>query len=128
MIKRIWSITLTVSNLARSLKFYKGLLGLTEKYRFGDYAGFDCGGVEIGLKTWGNKEKPREGEPCLDLLVDDVDAVTEDLKSKGVSFSQGPEDTKWGSRTVIFTDPDGNRLQLTQIDWGSYFQVCSPSR
>ena len=30
-----------------------------------DYDGFDCGGVEIGLKTWGKIEKPRQGEPCI---------------------------------------------------------------
>jgi len=32
-----------------------------KKYEFKDYAGFDCGGIEIGLKTWGELENPRKG-------------------------------------------------------------------
>lgn len=53
MIKRIWDITLTVKNLKKAIDFYENVLGLQKKYEFKDYAGFDCGGVEIGLKTWG---------------------------------------------------------------------------
>jgi len=61
MIKRIWDITLTVKNLKKAIDFYENVLGLQKKYEFKDYAGFDCGGVEIGLKTWGNW-KSREKE------------------------------------------------------------------
>jgi len=60
MIKRIWDITLTVSDLKNAIDFYENILGLTKKYEFADYAGFDCGGIEIGLKTWGQLENPRE--------------------------------------------------------------------
>ncbi|OQX92436.1 MAG: hypothetical protein B6D58_02940 [candidate division Zixibacteria bacterium 4484_95] len=73
MIKRIWDITLTVSDLGRAVSFYENILGLQKKYEFRDYAGFDCGGVEIGLKTWGELEKPRKGEPCINFIVDDID-------------------------------------------------------
>lgn len=62
------------------------MLELTKKYEFADYVGFDCGGVEIGLKTWGELEKPRQGEPCLDFLVEDVDAFAQELNEKGVGF------------------------------------------
>lgn len=126
MIKRIWDLTLTVKDLKKSIEFYQDVLGLTKKYEFGDYTGFDCGGVEIGLKTWGELEAPRAGEPCIDFLVDDVDAFAAELKAKGVKFSKEPKDTIWGSRIAVFTDPDGNTLQLTQIDWGRYFAVCAP--
>jgi len=53
VIKRIWDVTFTVSDLRRAIWFYEEVLGLQKKYEFKDYAGFDCGGVEIGLKTWG---------------------------------------------------------------------------
>ena len=67
MIRRIWDITLTVKDLRKSISFYRDILGLQMKYMFKDYAGFDCCGVEIGLKTWGEMEKPRKGEPCMVL-------------------------------------------------------------
>ena len=53
MIGRIWSVTLTVSDLMKAIDSYKCVLGLTKKYECKDYAGFDCGGVE----TWGRGER-----------------------------------------------------------------------
>jgi catechol 2,3-dioxygenase-like lactoylglutathione lyase family enzyme len=125
MIRRFWSITLTVSDIDEAVHFYETVLGLPMKYRFGDYAGFDCGGVEIGMRTWGERENPREGEPCLDLMVDDVDEMYADLRERGVNFVQPPKDAQWGARYAVFTDPDGNKLQLTQVDWSKYYAVCA---
>jgi lactoylglutathione lyase len=125
MIARVWSVTLTVSDLQRAVRFYEQVLGLEKKYEFKDYAGFDCGGVEIGLKTWGQREAPRKGEPCLDLLVADVDAACRELRRRGAAFTRQPEDALWGARTAILSDPDGNVLQLTKVNWREYFAVCA---
>ncbi len=119
-------MTLTVSDLKRGVHFYERVLGLQKKYEFKDYAGFDCGGVEIGLKTWGELGTPRKGEPCIDFLVEDVDESFRVLKDKGVSFAEVPKDTQWGGRMAVFSDPDGNTLQLIQIDWPKYFAACAP--
>jgi len=51
MIRRMWDTTLTVSDLSRAIRFYGEILGLSLKYEFKDYAGFDAGGVELGVKT-----------------------------------------------------------------------------
>jgi predicted enzyme related to lactoylglutathione lyase len=126
MIKRIWDITLTVADLRIAADFYESVLGLQKKYEFKDYAGFDCGGIEIGLKTWGKLEKPRDGEPCINFVVDDIEAAYRALKEKGVAFGGAPEDTQWGSRMAVFTDPDGNSLQITQINWPKYLAVSAP--
>jgi len=125
VIKRIWDVTLTVADLKRAVQFYGDTLGLQKKYEFSDYACFDCGGVELGLKTWGGLERPREGEPSINFLVEDVDESYKALKAKGVNFIKEPKDTPWGGRIVIFLDPGGNTLQLTQIDWKRYFTACA---
>lgn len=125
MIKRVWDVTFTVSDLGRAVQFYESVLGLQKKYQFGDYAGFDCGGVEIGLKTWDGLEKPRKGEPLVNFLVENVDETFQLLKRKGVSFLKEPEDAPWGGRVALFTDPDGNLIQISQIDWKKYFAVCA---
>lgn len=125
MIRRMWDVTLTVVDLPRAVAFYRDILGLPLKYRFVDYAGFDAGGVELGLKTWGGLEPPREGEPMVNSLVDDVDRACRELSAKGVRFTKGPEDTPWGGRIAVFHNPDGNTLQLTQIDWRRYFSACA---
>ena len=126
MIKRIWDITLTVRDLKRAVDFYESVLGLQKKYEFKDYAGFDCGGIEIGLKTWGELEKPRKGEPCINFLVEDIEDAYKRLQEKGVEVIEGPKETLWGSLILLFEDPDGNILQLTEIDWGEYFKACAP--
>jgi len=126
MIKRIWDITLTVKDLKRAVDFYENILGLQKKYEFKDYAGFDCGGVEIGLKTWGELEKPRKGEPCINFLVENIDDAYRSLQQRGVKIIKGPKETPWGSRILLFEDPDGNTLQLTEINWRKYFKACAP--
>jgi catechol 2,3-dioxygenase-like lactoylglutathione lyase family enzyme len=68
-------------------------------------------------------EKPRAGEPVIDLLVDDIESAYQELRSKGVQFKSQPEEAQWGAREAVFTDPDGNELQLVQIKWEEYFKA-----
>lgn len=44
----------------------------------------------------------------LTIGVDDVDAVCEELVSRGVELLNGPIDRPWGVRTAAFADPDGH--------------------
>ena len=128
MIRRIWDITLTVKDLKKAINFYQNVLGLQKKYEFNDYAGFDCGGVELGLKTWGELEKPRKGEPVINFLVDDIDEIHKLLQNKGVKIIEGPKETLWGGRILLITDPDGNFLQLTEINWNKYYEASAKSK
>jgi predicted enzyme related to lactoylglutathione lyase len=125
MIIRIWDVTFTVADLERAVDFYENVLGLQKKYQFSTYAGFDCGGVEIGLVP-GRTTEVQEDAPCVDFLVRDVDEAHRTLSERGVRFLKEPHDTLWGSRIALFTDPAGNVLQLVQIDWPKYFAVCAP--
>ena len=125
MILRVWDVTFVVRDLERAVEFYENVLGLQKKYQFSTYAGFDCGGVEIGLVP-GRTTEVQENAPCVDLLVRDVDEAYQTLCERGVRFLKEPHDTVWGGRIALFTDPDGNVLQLVQIDWPKYFAVCAP--
>jgi predicted enzyme related to lactoylglutathione lyase len=59
--------------------------------------------------------------------VEDVDKAYQTLCEKGVSFDKEPNDTPWGGRIALFSDPDGNLLQLVQIDWRKYFSASAQS-
>jgi predicted enzyme related to lactoylglutathione lyase len=125
MLLRIWDITFTVANLERAVSFYENILGLSKKYYFPeDYAGFDCGGIEIGL-TPGIPEQSKGAAPCVNFLVKDIDDSYRILHERGVHFVKEPHDTAWGGRIALFVDSDGNVLQITQIDWRKYFTVCA---
>ena len=120
LIKSVWGITLSVSDLEKSKKFYGEILGLNKKYEFSSYVGFECGGVEIGLTP---RKKPKIGRdpPSIELFVDNVDAACQALRERGVEFLVEPHDEPWGGRQAKFQDPDGNVLELTQINWKRYF-------
>jgi catechol 2,3-dioxygenase-like lactoylglutathione lyase family enzyme len=126
MIKTVWSITLHVSNMKRAMKFYEETLGLEKKYEFSSYAGFECGGVEIGLiPTSGERQETSLTSPSVEFLVDDVDKFCERLNRAGVRFIKGLHDEPWGGRQATFADPDGNILEIAQIDWKKYFDVSA---
>jgi|SRR5215213_11072591 predicted enzyme related to lactoylglutathione lyase len=48
------------------------------------------------------------------LTTDDCRAAYEDLKARGVEFSQDPEERPYGV-DAAFRDPSGNHLRLTQV-------------
>jgi len=122
MIKTVWCITFYVSDLEKAAKFYEETLGLEKKYEYSSYAGFECGGVEIGLIPK-PKEKVSPVSPSVEFIVDDVDKVYKNLKNKGVRFVKELHDEPLGGRQTTFTDPDGNVLEVVQINWEKYFDA-----
>lgn len=125
MIKTVWSITFYVSDLKKATRFYETTLGLEKKYEFASYVGFECGGVEIGLIPKPKEQSSDSSSPTVEFLVDDVDRACADLKGKGVKFINELHDETWGGRQASFKDPDGNILEVTQIDWKRYFEVSA---
>jgi catechol 2,3-dioxygenase-like lactoylglutathione lyase family enzyme len=124
MIKTVWSITLCVSDLKRAARFYEETLGFEKKYEFSSYAGFECGGLEIGLIPNPEEKQGRSrGSPSVQFLVDDVDKSCRELMLRGVKFIEDLHEEAWGGRQAAFADPDGNVLEIVQIDWQKYFDV-----
>jgi len=126
MIKCVWCITFYVSDLKRSAGFYEKTLGLEKKYTYSSYVGFQCGNLEIGLIPKSKTEERAElTSPSVEFLVDDVDKTYKELKDKGVKFIKELHDEPWGGRQASFTDPDGNVLEIVQINWEKYFEVSA---
>jgi catechol 2,3-dioxygenase-like lactoylglutathione lyase family enzyme len=125
MIKTVWGITFYVSDSKNAAKFYEEVLGLEKKYEFPSYIGFECGGVEIGLIPRPKENLRGNLSNTVEFLVSDVNDVYEKLKAKGVNFKNGLHEETWGGKQVAFTDPDGNILEVTQIDWKKYFEVSA---
>jgi catechol 2,3-dioxygenase-like lactoylglutathione lyase family enzyme len=125
MIKTVWSITFSVSDLKAAAKFYQEVLGLEKKYEFSSYVGFECGGVEIGLIPKSKENAQSNGSTTVEFLVNNINEMYEKLKAKGVKFKNDLHEVTWGGKQVAFTDPDGNVLEVTQIDWKKYFEVSA---
>lgn len=126
MIKAVWCVTFYVSDLKKAVEFYEETLGLEKKYEYSSYVGFECGGVEIGLiPRLKEEEQVSLVSPSVEFIVDDVDKAYEHLKDKGVQFIQELHDEPWGGRQAMFTDPDGNILEIVQINWEKYFEASA---
>lgn len=126
MIKTVWSVTFYVSDLERAAKFYEETLGLEKKYEYASYVGFECGGVEIGLIPRAKKDRGiSPTSPSVEFLVDNADKAYNELRSKGAKFTKTLHDEPWGGKQATFTDPDGNTLEIVQINWEKYFDVSA---
>ncbi|MCK9517710.1 MAG: VOC family protein [Dehalococcoidia bacterium] len=84
----IGQVSVTVSDIERSLGFYRDVLGLQHLYTFGQLAFFDCDGTRLFLD--GLPEAREQGTSVIYFSVPDIDAATAELKARGVSFESEP--------------------------------------
>jgi catechol 2,3-dioxygenase-like lactoylglutathione lyase family enzyme len=116
---------LIVSDLARSRAFYEDVMGF--QYVDGDdtSAFFRCGDDVFVLNNYAGAEmmmtpdavdhESRTAARTINSTgVESVDAVYEELASKGVEFIRPPEDRWWGKRVAFFRDPDGHVWEIHQ--------------
>ena len=125
-------IALFVSDVARSLIFYRDILG----FRFDKPAKPDgvegySGRLKIGIydrswlpKLFGDRGKQMiSGNPfLLSMTVDDLDQVYQQICDRQLSIQESrlfdiispPEVMPWGQRILFLSDPDGNILEIVQ--------------
>jgi len=119
-IRRIPHVTIGVSDLKKSVSFYRDIVGLEKIGEWPAYAVFDIAGVTLGL------ESKAKLEICL--LVDDVDKAYRDLKDKGAKFVAEPKDQPWGGRSATFFDPDGNKVTIESFQCKVCGEICQSYR
>lgn len=111
----IGQVSMTVTDIERSVRFYRDTLGLPHLFTFGQLAFFDCDGTRLFLDAL--EEARGQGSSVLYFTVGDIEAVQASLEAKGVAFQGEPhmihrhEDgtEEW---MTFFADPDGNTLAL----------------
>jgi len=119
---------LAVSDLERSLAFYRDSLGLEVEALFDDpsYAILVSAGARISLAEQGHPAEdrpgielsaPRDGSIAnvvLVLEVDDAAAVYRALAAEGVPFLAEPYRPPWGGERFFCVDPDGYLVEIEQ--------------
>ncbi|MEO3853815.1 VOC family protein [Acrocarpospora sp. B8E8] len=130
----IQHVEIGVTDLARSLDFYQGLLG------FRPVQDLDSPGVrwlsagpallklaEVGpgdLGGWINDDLQR-GVRHIGFTVGDVDLQAEKVRDAGIPFTLPPLDAVGGVRLAFFQDPDGTHLEIVD-KYLQYHTVTSP--
>lgn len=102
-------IVIGVTDLARSVKFYKDTLALSVAPAPGDLPMFRAGDLTIVLN---GSLSGSTGAFELVFSVDSVAAVRKQLTDRGCPFIPEPREVFRGMWSATFNDPDGHRLTL----------------
>jgi uncharacterized glyoxalase superfamily protein PhnB len=102
---------LHVANIDEALRFYTAVLGFSEEFRFGDYAGLRMGEAGLHLTTPGDFRRPVGGGTVY-LTCDGVDDYHDAIVSRGAHPKSPPTNAGYGMRDFVVDDPDGNQLSF----------------
>lgn len=113
LLSRIQVIVLGVTDLARSVSFYRETLGLELVGESGGLAFFNVGGLTLMLNTaLADPDSPIAGATEVVFAVGTVSAGHRVLEQRGCHFIQVPREVTPGSWAATFLDPDGHKLTL----------------
>lgn len=120
---------LVVSDLNRSLRFYRDLVGLSVVDSGANVAVLAYGSARVLLRQLADMSPVDRRVAHLHISVSDVDASYKDLKDRGIEFVHRPRVTSRGDKldlwAATFRDPDGHDIALTQ--WRAREDAPPPS-
>ena len=101
-----------VSNIAKSIEYYRDALGFTVTFQYGNPTFYAClCRDEVALHLLAahqTKRLPGNGGICV--FVTDVDRVHADLAARGANVIKAPQNYDYGMRDFDVVDLDGNQL------------------
>ena len=101
-----------VQDVLRSVEHYRDVLGFHTEFTYGKptfYAGVERDDLVIHLQA-ASETKRQPGQGAVYVFVTDVDALYQELKSRGARTLNEPKDYPYGMRDFNINDIDGNQL------------------
>ena len=124
MFKQIDYTMVVVSDMNRSVEFYRDKLGIPLKFESPEWTEFQTGTTTLALHGGGVPASgPPQGDPSklaghcsIGFNVEDVDKTFEELKAKGIRFVMPPTQREGeGIRLAVAIDPDGLPISFAQL-------------
>ena len=118
MIRNLDYVILLCDDLALMKTFYRDIMGFPIYRDWGDWFEMQVGAVLLTLRPRGRSydgsRNPGSASVQLAFRVapDEVQACYEELKAKGVTILQAPQDGGYGHLAFFFADPEGNILEI----------------
>ena len=113
--RKVGAVILLVSNMERSVKFYKDTLGLPLKSKSKAWTEFFANETVLALHPAERKGNIKTGSAMLvGFEVSDLDATVKTLKEKKVKFFKKPRQEPFGKHAII-KDPDGHLISIAEI-------------
>ena len=115
MIPTIQAVTITVSNLARSKRFYETVIGFEPDANYAPtkWQSYTSDGRAYFCITEDGDYKRVESKNIINFDIANVEELWARVKGKCVIEAK-LEMTPWGTYKFIIMDPDGNRLAFCQ--------------
>ncbi len=128
---RISLITLGVSDLARSIEFYRDGLGLPKRDGPDGIAFFETSGTWLSLYARKSLAEdatvPSDGSGFRGFALahnvgspDEVDRLLQQAVDAGATLRKAGQKASWGGYSGYFEDPDGF---LWEVAWNPHFTV-----
>ena len=113
-------IMLGVSEMTRSLAFYRDRLGMSVTFQIPGYAFLYGGPVPLVLSEslW-DMNGGRPGSTEVVFTVENVRATLAALESRGVTFTREPHPVNAVQWAANFDDPDGHHLSIFGPEGGA---------
>ena len=115
MFNRIGAVILLVSDMGKSIKFYRDTLGMELKKESEDWTEFVKYGTTVLALHPIKKEKITKNNSMLvGFNISNLEAVCSELERKEVKFYKKLTEEPFGKHAII-KDPDGHLISLTEI-------------
>lgn len=118
MFRKVGAVILLVSDIRRSINFYKSTLGLALKSKSKDWTEFIQDGTVLALHPAKKKLRPKSTKPKIGVLVafkvSSMDEAYKALKRKRVRFFKEPKEEDFGKHAIIL-DPDGYMISIVEL-------------
>ena len=114
------SIRLITGDVARLVAFYERVTGAPARWSNENFAELRtasatlaiAGARTVPLFAPGSARPADNHSVIIEFLVDDVDAVRENLTGFVEDVVTEPTTMPWGNRSLLFRDPDGNLVNF----------------
>src|ERR1043165_9956298 len=126
MFKQLDYTMIVVSDMQRSVEFYRDQLGIPLKFQSPEWTEFATGSTTLALHGGGvpgpsPHDDPSKGAGACarGFSVDDVDKTYQELQEKGIRFVMPPTQREGeGIKLPVPIDPDGLPISFAQLKIG----------
>ena len=124
MFNQIDYTMIIVSDMKRSVAFYRDTLGIPLKFESPEWTEFATGATTLALHGGGvtreyqdtGDQSKTAGACSIGFNVDDVDRTYEEMKAKGMTFVMPPTQREGeGIKLAVGLDPDGLPISFAQL-------------
>jgi lactoylglutathione lyase len=122
MFSRIGAVILLVSDIKRSIRFYRDTLGMELKQESKDWTELSTRGTVLALHPARKKKIKKNNGMLVGFSISDFDDVISSLKKKRVKFYKKAKQEPFGKHAII-QDPDGHLLSIVQMPQEELSQI-----